>query len=228
MDGMLRYSWTSFDLYINGEKIDEIIRPRLKIDVTGKLKKTGNVVGIKLTGKPPTGNYPLSGLVGCAVWIEPEITLSPSISLLGQWQAVQGDWSTTRTVSIAGASFRLTDDGRLKKGVTLVTANHLVRDVEIPSAWKGRNVYLHLVAPQMHNQPQKPTGLTGGMLIVNGQARFLDRRPNIPLDEMLNLTPDIKFGEANRIELWTRGTSRGSMAEENIAINNMAIGCAVQ
>jgi hypothetical protein len=228
MDGMLRYSWTSFDLYINGEKIEEIIRPRLKIDVTGKLKKTGNVVCIKLAGKPPTGNYPLSGLVGCAVWIQPEITLSPSISLLGRWQAVQGDWSTARTVSIAGASFRSTDDGRLKKGILPVKANHLVRDVEIPSAWEGRNVYLHLVAPQMHNQPQKPTGLTGGLLIVNGKARFLDRRPNIPLDEMLNLTPDIKFGRANRIEIWTRGASQGSMAEDNIVINDMAIGCAVQ
>jgi hypothetical protein len=80
----------------------------------------------------------------------------------------------------------------------------------------------------MHNHPQKPTGLTGGLLIVNGKARYLDRRPNIPLDEMLNLTPDIRFGQANRIELWTRGTSHGSMVEDNIIVNDMAIGCAAQ
>jgi hypothetical protein len=226
MEGMLRYCWTSLDLFLNGEKIDEIIHPRLKVDVTGRLKKTGNVLCIKLTGKPPTGDYPLSGLVACGLWIQPEIVLSPCVSLLGPWQAVGGDWATTRTVSIAAAPFRLTDDGRLKKGITPVKANHLVRDVEIPAAWQGRSVYLHLVSPQMHNQPQKPTGLTGGLLIVNGKARFLDRRPNIPLDEMLNLTPDIRFGRPNRIELWTRGTSHGSMAEENIVINDMAIGCA--
>ncbi len=228
MDGLLHACWTTLDLYINGEQIDAILRPRLKVDVTGKLRKTGNVVCIKLTGRPTGADYPLSGLLGCAVWIQPEITLSPSVSLLGQWQAVRGDWSTTRAVSIAGAPLRLTDDGRLKKGITPVKANHLVRDVEIPSAWKGRSVYLRLAAPQMNTPPQKATGLTGGMLIVNGKARFLDRRPNIPLDEMLNLTPDVKFGRANRIELWTRGTSHGSMAEDNIVINDVVIGCAAK
>ncbi len=85
-------------------------------------------------------------------------------------------------------------------------ANHLARDVAIPSAWKGRSVYLHLVTPHMHTQTPPATGLSGGMLIVNGKATFLDQRPNVPLDEMLNLTPDIKFGQTNRIELWTRGT----------------------
>ncbi len=117
MDGMLRYCWTTFDLYLNGEKIDEIIHPRLKVDVTGKLRKTGNVVCIKLTGRPTGGDYPLSGLLGCAVWVQPEITLSPSMSLLGEWHAVRGDWSTSRMVSVAGAPFRLTDDCRLKKGI---------------------------------------------------------------------------------------------------------------
>ncbi len=228
MDGILHCCWTTFDLYINGEKIDEIIHPRLKVDVTGKLRKTGNVVCIKLTGRPTGGDYPLSGLLGCAVWIQPEITLSPSLSLLGKWQAVASDWSTTRTVSIAGAPPRLTDDGRLKKGVTTVKANHLVRDLEIPAAWKGRSVYLHLVAPQMNTPPQKATGLIGGMLIVNGKATFLDQRPNVPLDQMLNLTPDMKFGQKNRIELWTRGTSHGSMAEDSIVVNDLEIGCAAE
>ena len=105
-------------------------------------------------------------------------------------------------------------------------ANHLVRDVAIPSAWTGRSVYLHLVTPQMHTRPERPTGLSGGMLIVNGRARRLDQRPNVPLDEMLNLTPDIKFGQVNRIEFWTRGTSRGSMTEDNIIVNEITIGCA--
>jgi len=228
MDGLLRYCWTTFDLYLNGQKIDEIIHPRLKVDVTGKLKKTGNVVCIKLTGRPTGGDYPLSGLLGCAVWIQPEITLSPSMSLLGEWQAVRGDWSTARMVSIAGAPLRLTDDCWLKKGIAPVKANHLVRDVTIPSAWKGRSVYLRLVTPHMHGQTPPVTGLSGGMVIVNGKATFLDQRPNVPLDEMLNVTPDIKFGETNRIELWTRGTSRGSMAEDNIVVNEMAIGCAAE
>ena len=223
--GCCSYCSTSLEMYVNGGKIDQICHPRLKVDVTGKLKKTGNVVCIKLTGRPTGGDYPLSGLLGCGFWIQPEIRLSPSMSLLGQWQAVRGDWSTARTVSAGGAPQSLTDDGRLKKGIVPVQANHLVRDVAIPAAWKGRNVYLRVVSPQMHNQPGNPTGLGGGVLIVNGKARLLDQRPNIPIDEMLNLTPDIKFGQANRIELWTRGTSHGSMAEDNIIINDLVLGC---
>ncbi|MGO8746583.1 MAG: hypothetical protein ACLQNE_11390 [Thermoguttaceae bacterium] len=229
MDGLLRVCWTEFDLYINGEKIDDILRHYIKIDVTSKLRKTGNVLCIKLTGRPVGGDYPLSGLLGCAAWLQPEITLSPSLSLLGQWQAVGGDWSTSRTVSIAGTPRALTADCYAKAGVTRIRANHLERDLEIPAAWKGRNVYLHLVTPHMHGGQTPPaTGLTGGMVIVNDKATYLDQRPNIPLDEMLNVTPDIKFGRNNRIEIWTRGTAHGSMAEDNIVINHLVIGCTAE
>ena len=228
MDGLLHACWTAIELYVNGEKVDEIVRARTKVDITARLRKTGNVLCVKLTGRPTGGDFPLSGLLGCAVWIEREITLSPFLSLLGNWQAVGSDWKTTRTVSVAGASPKLTDDGRLKKGVMPVLANHLVRCVDIPAAWKGRNVYLHVVTPQMNAKPETAIGLGGGMVIVNGKATYLDQRPNIPLDEMVNVTPDIKFGRQNRIELWTRGTAHGNMAEENIVINDVVIGCAAK
>ena len=225
------YCWSAFELYLNGEKVEQLLRPDRKVDVTTRMKKEGNVVCVKLTGKTPGGDYPLSGLVGCAIWIQPEITLTPTLSLLGEWQAVQGDWVTTAAVSIPGIESRLTADGRLKAGVTPVTANHLVRNVEIPAAWSGKKIYLHLVTPQMHSvRPPgvTPTGLTQGMVMVNGLARPLDQRPNLPLDEMVNLTPFLRCGATNRIELWSRDASHGSMKEDNIVINNMEIGCAAE
>jgi hypothetical protein len=231
MDGAAGYCWTSFELYVNGQKIPELLRPHRKVDITDKLKDTGNVVCIKLTGKNPSGDYPLSGLVGCAVWLQPEITLASSQSLLGEWQAVQGDQVTTSMVTLPGIERKLTDDARLKAGVIPVKANHLVRDVAIPAAWQGKNVYLHVVTPQMNSVAPPaltPLGLTGGMLMINGQARLLDGRPNTPLDQLVNVTPFIKYGQTNRIELWTRNTWRGSMKEDPIVINDLSIGCAAE
>ncbi|MFZ2655672.1 MAG: hypothetical protein WAX69_12140, partial [Victivallales bacterium] len=224
-DGYTGNCFTSFELYVNGEKIDGVSRPR-QADISSKLKKEGNVVCIRLTGRNPSGdNCPLSGLLGCAIWIQPEITLAPSISLLGEWQAVMGDWSSMEKVNIPGADRKLTDDGRLKDGVRAVKANHLVRDVDIPSGWRGKNVYLRLVTPNM--QPPV-TGLSSGMLMINGQVLLLGQMSNAPLGEMLNLTPHIKFGQKNRIELWPMGPSRGNMMEVPVVINNIEIGCEAE
>lgn len=225
MAGWQGCCWSSFDLYINGERIDTIMHPRLKVDVTDKLKSAGNILCIKLTGKKPGGDYPLSGLTGCAVWIEPEVKLAPSISLQGEWQAVHGDWATSQTVSVDGAPESLTDDGRLKPGVTPVKANHLLRDVVIPSDWRGKSVWLHIASPRM-NPPA--AGLVGGMLIINDQPIALDQWPNPELDRSINLTPDIKFGAANHIEIWPPGARNGSMADDNIVINDVSIGCAAK
>ena len=224
LDGARGYTWSSFDLYLNGQKVPALDHPYWKVDVTDQLKSAGNVLCVKLTGKQPGGDFPLSGLEGLAIWLQPELTLAPSLSLLGAWQAVQGDWVTTQTVTLTGIPTKLTDQGVMKPGITAVKANHLMRDVEIPAAWRGKSVYLHIVSPMMRGETHT-TGVGLGMVIINGQARLLDQRPNIPLDQMVNVTPYLKFGETNRIELWTRNTSRGSMLEENLVINDLALGC---
>ena len=153
----------------------------LKVDVTGKLRKAGNVVCIKLTGRPTGGDYPLSGLLGCAVWLQPEITLSPSVSLLGKWQAVAGDWSTTRTVSIAGAPLRLTADWLPEEG-------HNAGHGKSPGARHRDSRRLEgakrLSAPRdaanARARPPPATGLTGGMVILNGKATTSGPAPQHP------------------------------------------------
>jgi hypothetical protein len=226
MDGARAYTYTSCDLYLNGEKLEGIPRPHWKVVITGKLQASGNVLCVKLAGRPSGGDYPLSGLLDCALWIQPEPTLSPSFSLLGEWQAVSGDWVTSHPVTLTAIPTKLTDDGYLKPGVSPMTANHLVRDVDIPAAWQGKQVYMHLVSPQMNTS--KARGLTWGMLLINGQARLLETRPNIPLDQMINLTPFLKFGQPNRIELWNYDSRQGTMTEEAMVINDITIGCGAQ
>jgi hypothetical protein len=71
-------------------------------------------------------------------------------------------------------------------------------------------------------------GLTWGMLLINGQARLLETRPNIPLDQTLNVTPYLKFGQPNRIEIWNFDSRRGIMTEENMVINDIVIGCGTE
>ena len=228
-DGALGYCWSSFDLYLNGQKLDNFLRPHRKAEVTGLLRPTGNVICIKLRGRKPGGDFGLSGLIDCAFWLQPEMSLAPTLSLLGPWQSYSADWTTARPVTLAGTDRKLTADGNLKPGLTPVFTNHLGRDVDIPAAWRGKQVYLHAVTPQMNGtRPIITLGLTGGMLMVNGQAIMFDGRPNTPLDQMINVTQYLKFGQPNRFELWPREAAHGSMTEVNLVVNDLTLGCGTE
>jgi hypothetical protein len=207
--------WNSFEWYLNGRKLDNA-GDFIKLDITGILQDRGNVLAVKLTGRNPSGDFPLSGLLGTAIWIEPETTLNPSLSLLGTWQAVQGDWKSSKPVNISG------------KDRDAVTANHLVCDVRIPAEWQGRRILLHVDSP-------RNTGLTGGMLMINGTARDFHKDPASPTrhrnsrqDEYINITPYLRPGQSNRIELWPLDSRNGGMNESNIIIHQLEIGCAVE
>ncbi|MFZ2656032.1 MAG: hypothetical protein WAX69_13965 [Victivallales bacterium] len=229
------------EFYLNGEPIAGIPRPHRKCDVTDKLKKDGNVLSLKLTGTKP-----LSGLLGCAVWIQPEIKLSPCISLLGEWEAVMGDWTSREKAGVPGVDRALTDSGYLwddsrkkveDEGYVMekrlaARGHHLVRDVDVPAGWQGKNIYLHLDSPMMHGQKLPLAGLGNGMLVINGQPMSFTAPPNTPIDdEVLNLTPHVKFGKKNRIELWpARSMSLFQERTEDalIIINNIEIGCEAE
>lgn len=223
------------ELYINGKAVAGLPRQHRKADITGMLKNDGNVLAIKLTGTTP-----ISGLLGCAVWVQPELTLSPSASLLGEWDAVKADGRSSEKVTVAGIDRALTDEGYLLdksrnrlndedfvlKNHLAVKASRMVRDIDVPNEWRGRNIYVRINSPLMNGQTLPLLGLGNGMLMINNQPIFFPHAPNTPLDdEMVNLTPFIKFGQKNRIELWPRTPSDGSQTEALIVVNNIEIGC---
>jgi hypothetical protein len=35
----------------------------------------------------------------------------------------------------------------------------------------------------------------------------------------------VKFGQSNRLELWPRDPAHGSMAQVNLVVNDLALGC---
>ena len=223
------------EIYVNGI---EIPRGHHKIDVTDKLKKDHNVVALKLIGTTP-----LSGLLNCAIWLQPEVTLNPSVSLMGEWDAVKAGSLTPDKVTIADVDHALTDGGyffddrqRRIEDESYIVNNHLAtkawrlaRDFDIPADWKGNDVFVRINSPQMNSQELPLVGLFGGMFVVNNVPIAFTVGPNNPLDDQtLNLTPYIKFGQKNRIEIWPRGALQGNYKESLIVINNMDIGCEVK
>jgi hypothetical protein len=227
-DGWIGTCWTSCEFYLNGRHLDDFPWPHRKLDLTDLLQPTGNVLCLKVVGRKPGGDYPLSGLLLCAFWLEPEITLAPSVSLLGPWTSFAGDWTTSQPVTLPGTDPKLTDDCRMKPGINPVLTNHLVREVAIPADWRGRQVYVHAVTPYMNTtKPIMTVGLALGMLMINGQALPIGVR-NTPLDETLNVTRYLKFGESNRFELWPRSPAYGSMTEVNLVVNDLVLGCGAQ
>ena len=226
---MLRYCWSSFDLYLNGKHVDNFLHPLNTADLTEMLQPSGNVLCLKLTGHKTGGDFPVSGLVGCAFWLQPQLNLAPTISLLGPWTSYAGDWTTSSPVTLTGADTKLTAEGVLKPGINPILTNHLVRDLDLPAAWRGKQIYVHAVSPQMNSsKPFVILGLTSGMLLVNGHALLFGGWPNAPLDEMLNVTPYVKCGQANRFELWPREAARGSMSEIHLTVNDLVLGCGTE
>jgi hypothetical protein len=190
------------EFYLNGVKV-ATYRARgwnqtLVYDVTDKLKRGENVLAVKVKG-----GKEFSGIAG-AVWLEPERKLSPVINLSGEWQVVSGDYLSRKSVVLPGKA-----EGRF-----------LVREVDIPAAWQGRNVYLHLETPNQWL----------GSVVVNGHPiNYNSYLHPFGLISDLNITPYSRAGKENRIELWPYVTIPGSAyraSKAGMQIRAIAVGCA--
>lgn len=161
------------EIYLNGAKLNGFPQPNQKYDVTSHLQSAGNLLAIKLTGTAK-----LSGLHDSALWLQPEINLAPTLSLLGDWQAVLGDWITRRPVTLPGA----------------VKAKYLTREITIPAVWSGQDVYFRFSRkPHMQN-----------MVLVNGYPRMITD----PTETAVNITPFVRFGAANTIMVWINSNAQ--------------------
>jgi hypothetical protein len=127
------------------------------------------------------------------------------MSLAGTWQAVMGGWASNQPVTLPGKA----------------QGHHFVKDVAVPSAWQGKSVYVHV-----RNSPgiRPPVyGMGNGLIFVNGQPITifsLFHKQNAP-EDTVNLTPYIKCGETNRIELWPQFAQKDPGKEYNFAIETI-------
>ncbi len=179
------------------------LHPFLNFDISGLL----NFDGTNTLSVKVEGGKELSGICG-AVWIAPERTLAPSLDLNGPWTCVMKDFITTKEAAIPGEMF-----GR-----------HLRREVDIPAEWAGKQIFLHM----------ETASNWCGCVMVNGQPKTqtASLKPFATRLE-LNLTPFIKPGQRNVLELWPmhsiptnwRGLAYKWPDETNMEVNAIKIGC---
>ncbi len=206
------YSFKSAEFYVNGMKVEGLPRSFRQVDITDKLRKEGNVLCVKVVGKDPAGDFPLSGLLDCTVWIEPDIQLKEVVSLAGEWQAVRAGWGSAQAVALPGKA----------------TGHPFVREVDIPAAWRGKSVFARLRNPPSVRPPA--CGMGNGMLMVNGQPviPFSYQHKNFAAEDTVNLTPHIKYGGKNQIELWPQFNQRDPGKEYEFTIEAIEIGCGAE
>ena len=152
-----------------------------------------------------TGGKDFAGFMGSA-WIGTERTLSPSMDLSGPWQAVAGDFVTQKQVTMPGSA----------------QVRCLRRDVSVPAEWKGRSVFLHVETPDQWI----------GCFMINGHPiTYNTFMHHFGIRTEVNLTPYLKPGQSNRIELWPLATlpqyngQASNDKEQIVTVQAITIGC---
>jgi len=153
------------------------------------------------------GGKEFSGLCG-AVWFSAERELEPLIDLAGPWRAVKADLVTSAEANIPGK----------------FTGSHLRRTIEIPAEWNGKSVFLHFESPSQWV----------GSVVVNGRPiSYNSYLHPFGLRTEVNITPFVKCGASNLIELWphqtiasTGGTGGGNGEKERTeTFSAIRVGC---
>jgi len=175
----------------------------LNYDVTDQVHPGENILTLEDAGGPKLG-----GLGSGAVWIESRVPLAPVLDLSGTWQAVGGDWLTHSDVAVPVKA--------------KVKAKYLTRDVSIPPDWKGKKVYLEWSTPEQWV----------GSVVINGQPIGYNGASHpFGLLSRINVTPYLKPGETNTIEIWPfstlPGVNRSSANNEvsSFLLDSIDIGC---
>ena len=167
-------------------------------DVTDQLKAGPNVLAVRVKG-----GKQFSGVAG-AVWMAAERKLQPALDLGGEWQTASADFHSTGTVELPGRA----------------KACFVFREWDVPAAWKGESVFLHV---ETATQWLGSVVVNGRPLNYNGYLHPFGLRAEI------NITPYVQPGRANRIELWPFATiprhSKPKGDPADLEIQNIQVGC---
>jgi len=151
-----------------------------------------------------TGGMQFGG-IGGAIWIEAWAPLTEPMDLSGQWQAVKGDQVTRVDATVPGST----------------TGKYLTREIQIPIDWKGKSVFL-----EWSSMSQWVSAV-----VVNGKPICYNPSTHpFGLWSRVNITPYLKAGETNTIELWpftildNINKNDPKHAETDMQINEIRIG----
>ncbi|MGD0089863.1 MAG: beta-galactosidase, partial [Planctomycetota bacterium] len=170
-------------------------------DVTDKLKAGPNVLAVRVKG-----GKEFSGLAG-GVWLATERKLEPALDLGGEWQTAGPEFRVTGTAQLPGEA----------------KACFVFRDIEVPAAWTGRSVFLHI---ETATQWLGSVVINGQPINYNGYLHPFGLRADI------NLTPHVQAGRRNRIELWPYATiprtEQPKQTTAGMEVRSIHVGCAVE
>jgi hypothetical protein len=192
------------EIFVNGEKVAEYKQrgwsQTYVYDITDFLKEGENILAIKVEGGNEFYTVYAGGICGC-IFLFPAINLSPSIDLGGKWKVIKGDFLSSDEVEVPGKP----------------RGKCLMKDVEIPKDWEGKEVYLHIEIPE---QWLRSVVVNGRLINYNSYLHPYGTISDI------NITPYIKFGAPNRIELWP--ATIATFNEENMDLRAIKIGCKIE
>jgi len=142
------------------------------------------------------------GGIGGAIWLESWTSLAPSLDLSGTWQAVRADYLTKDNAPVPGTW----------------VAKYLTRDVAIPADWQGKTVFLEWSSNHQWV----------GCIVINGRPIYYNSYDHpYGLWSRVNVTPSLRAGKVNTIEIWPFTTTQTARVneEKNCELNEIHIGC---
>ena len=171
-------------------------------DVTELLNPDGeNLLAVKVTG----GTTPAAGLCD-SIWMEPEMKFDGEYSLNGSWTCLKKDFLTGIPAKIPGK----------------IHGRFLRRTFRIPAEWKGKNIWLRVVVPEINI----------AAVVLNDRNRNMGGFVPWGNRTIINITDLVKAGEENTIELWHRhtipvfwrGLSWNWPTESFLSVSDVAVG----
>jgi hypothetical protein len=195
--------YDSGDFYLNGTKVASYTAHSWSQTYNYDVSRLIHP-GENILALAAVGGPKLGGLGG-SVWIESRPPLSASLDLAGPWQAVKADWLAHVEMKIPG----------------IAAGKYITREMEIPAEWKGKTVLMEWKSKEQWV----------GAVVINGHPICTDEYAHpYGLFGRVNVTPYLKPGESNVIEIWPYNTvpsSSDADAQEvnNIELDEIRIGC---
>ena len=153
----------------------------LSYDVTSRAQPGPHVLSVAVAHCPELDD--ISGaFISGNIWLSPAPRFVAQLDLNGNWDAIGDNWVSTRSFAVPG------------KG----EAKYIRKTFSVPAEWKDKTVFIKIVAP-----------VPFATLVINGtlinQNMYQHRMGS---SSLLNLSPYIRSGEENKIELWPVRSAR--------------------
>ena len=153
----------------------------LNYDVTSLAHPGPHVLSVAVAHRPELDD--ISGaFISGNIWLSPTPRFVAQLDLNGNWDAIGDNWVSTRSFAVPG------------KG----EAKYIRKTFSVPAEWKDKTVFIKIVAP-----------VPFATLVINGTLINQNMyQHQMGSSILLNLSPYIRSGEENKIELWPVRSAR--------------------